>query len=99
MHVKKETWFVIKPSRRGPKGKIVVSCVLMAAKIFVFRSHEIVTKAFYNVMVLSPTSSFSPASKWRSAELPCGLASYSLSLLAIIAPGQSYVRKVAHLIS
>ena len=34
-------------------------------------------------------------SKWRSAMLPCGLALVN-SLLAIVAPGQSYVRKVAH---
>ena len=35
------------------------------------------------------------ASKWCSAMLPCGLALVN-SLLAIVAPGQSYVRKVAH---
>ena len=34
-------------------------------------------------------------SKWRSAMLPCGLALVN-SLLAIVAPGQSYVREVAH---
>ena len=34
-------------------------------------------------------------SKWRSAMLPCGFALVN-SLLAIVAPGQSYVRKVAH---
>ena len=33
--------------------------------------------------------------KWRSAMLPCGLALVN-SLLAIVAPGQSYVREVAH---
>ena len=37
----------------------------------------------------------SSASKWRSAMLPCGLALVN-SLLAIVAPGQSYVREVAH---
>ena len=37
----------------------------------------------------------SSASKWRSAVLPCGLTLVNF-LLAIVAPGQSYVRKVAH---
>ena len=35
---------------------IVVSCLLMAAQKFIFRSHEIVTRAFSYVMVYSPTS-------------------------------------------
>ena len=46
-------------------------------------------------MLLLLWVSFSSAAKWLSAMLPCGLALVN-SLLAIVAPGQSYVRKVAH---
>ena len=44
-------------SLRGKvKFDIVVSCVLFPAKIFVFCSHEVVSKAFSYVIDFSPTS-------------------------------------------